>query len=233
MTLQQIRIALFGSDRDVHDPHLFQRITVGAFAAWIAMGGDLLGSCVYGPDLLGRSSGGHRGVVFVAMCATLLTLALLALAYTRMVERFPHGGGGYTAARHVLGERLSLVSGVALVFDAALNVAVSVVTCVDAAGDALPAAWKPARLPVALLLIVLLTLLNLRGVRESIGFLAPIVALFVGSHLLVLGAALIHRSDQLAGALSAIPADLRAMNASQGTPSTLGSLVRALSLIHI
>lgn len=230
MRLQDVRQALFGSDRDVYDPRLFQRITVGVIAAWIAMGGDLLGSCVYGPNVLGRASAGHRGVLLVATSATLLTLGILAYAYTRMVAQFPHGGGGYTAARHAVGERLALVSGVALVFDAAFNVAVSVVTCVDAAADALPPAFAPARLPVALLLIVLLTLVNLRGIKESIGLLTPIVILFVGSHLIVLAIALIHRMDALPAALAAVPSDVGHLTAERGSLGTLGSMLRAYAL---
>src|SRR4051812_27710471 len=111
MTLQQLRQSILGSDRDVYDPRVFERITVGVLAAWIAMGGDLLGSCVYGPDVLARSSTGNRSVLVLAGVATLLTLATLAYAYTRMVAHFPHGGGGYTAAKHVLSERPALVSG--------------------------------------------------------------------------------------------------------------------------
>src|SRR4029079_662728 len=83
MNLRSIRQALFGNDRDVYDPHLFHRITVGAIAAWIAMGGDLLGSCVYGPDVLARQSGNFRSVLLVSGAATLVTLAILAVAYTR------------------------------------------------------------------------------------------------------------------------------------------------------
>jgi amino acid transporter len=230
MKLQHLRQALFGSEKDVYDPRLFRRITVGAVAAWIAMGGDLLGSCVYGPNVLGGGSGGHRGVLLVVTAATLLTLALLAHAYTRMVARFPHGGGGYTAARHVVGERLSLMSGVALVFDAAFNVAVSVVTCVDAASDALPHGWGSAKLPIALLLIVLLTFVNLRGIKESIALVTPIVVLFVGSHLVVLVAALVHRAGALPAAVASVPTDVRHLAAEHGRMAMLGTMVRAYAL---
>src|SRR4051812_42628560 len=101
MLLSRIRQALFGSDRDLDDPRIFQRITVGAIGAWIAMGGDLLGSCVYGPDVLARESGSLRSVLLLSGAATLVTLSVLACAYSRMVAQFPHGGGGYTAAKHV------------------------------------------------------------------------------------------------------------------------------------
>ncbi len=230
MNLRSIRQALFGTDRDVHDPRLFQRITVGAVSAWVAMGGDLLGSCIYGPDVLARRSGSVRAVLLVSGAATLVTLGLLALAYTRMVAQFPHGGGGYTAAKHVVSERLSLVSGVALVLDAAFNIGVSVVTCVYAAADALPPTFRAARMPVALLLIVLLTLVNLRGVKESVALLAPILVAFVGSHLLVLGLALAYRAEALPGVLISVPGEVRGLAAQEGSLGALGTMARAYAL---
>jgi amino acid transporter len=230
MTLQQLRQAVLGSDRDVGDPRVLERITVGVLAAWIAMGGDLLGSCVYGPDVLARSSAGNRSVLLVAGAATLGTLAVLAYAYTRMVAHFPHGGGGYTAAKHVVSERLALVSGVALVVDATFNVAVSVVTCVNAAAVVLPRGWSAARLPVALGLIVLLAILNLRGVKESVAVLVPIVIAFVGSHVLVLGAAIASRAGALPDVIAPVPDDLQRLAREEGSLGALGALVRAYAL---
>lgn len=230
MNLRSLRQALFGTDRDVYDPHLFHRITVGAVSAWIAMGGDLLGSCVYGPDVLARRSGSLRAVLLVSGAATVMTLGILALAYTRMVARFPHGGGGYTAAKHVVGERLALVSGVALVLDAAFNIGVSVITCVYAASDALPPAFRAARLPVALLLIVVLTAVNLRGVKESVALLAPILVAFVGSHLLVLGLSAAYRVEALPGVLAAVPGEIGALARQEGSLGALGTMARAYAL---
>ncbi|ACG72276.1 amino acid permease-associated region [Anaeromyxobacter sp. K] len=228
--MRRLRHAVLGTDPDLSDPRVLDRVTVGVLAAWIAMGGDLLGSCVYGPDVLGRASGGHRGVLVVAGLATLATLAVLALAYTRMVVHFPHGGGGYTAARHAAGERTALVSGVALVLDAGFNVAVSVVTCVEAAAAVLPAGWAAMRLPAALALVALLAIVNLRGVKESVALLAPILLAFVGSHLLVLGAALAQRAGAIPDAVAAVPGDLSRLAADRGAVGALGTLVRAYAM---
>lgn len=230
MNLRSIRQALFGNDRDVYDPRLFHRITVGALSAWVVMGGDLLGSCVYGPDVLAGQSGSVRSVLLVSGAATLVTLAILAVAYTRMVAHFPHGGGGYAAAKRVVSERLSLVSGVALVLDAAFNIGVSVVTCARAAADALPPAWSVARMPLALLLIAILTFVNLRGVKESVALLAPILVAFVGSHLLVLGLGVACRLDALPGVIDAVPREVRALAGQEGSLGALGTMARAYAL---
>lgn len=229
MRFGRSRRAEGGADRATPDERVLDRVTVGVVAAWIAMGGDLLGSCVYGPDVLGRSSVGNRPLLVLAAVGTLLTLALLALAYTRMVARFPHGGGGYTAAKHVLGERVALVSGVALVLDACLNVAVSVVTCVDAAAAVLPPAWSAARFPAAIGLVVVLGGLNLRGVKESVAVLAPVLLAFVASHVLVLGWALIAGADRLPGAAS-LASELGQLAREHGAPGTLGMTLRAYAL---
>lgn len=230
MTFQQLRQAILGADRDTSGPRVLERVTVGVLAAWVAMGGDLLGSCVYGPDVLARSSVGSRSILVVATIATLATLALLAVAYTRMVAHFPHGGGGYTAAKHVLPERVALVSGVALVFDAAFNVAVSVVTCVEAAAAVLPEGLSAARLPGALLLVVVLALLNLRGVKESVAVLVPILLAFVGSHLLILGIAIGARAGQLVDVVAPVSRDLQQLAREHGALGALGSALRAYAL---
>src|SRR5436853_560671 len=104
MMFADFRQALFGKDVDVRDTRVLNRITVGVLGAWIAMGGDLLGSCVYGPDVLGRASRSARFVLLISTAATLGTLALLAFAYTRMIAQFPSGGGGYTAAKRTVDE---------------------------------------------------------------------------------------------------------------------------------
>jgi amino acid transporter len=231
MTFRGLRDAVLGSNRDVADhQQVLGRVTVGVLAAWIAMGGDLLGSCVYGPDVLARSSSGHRAVFLIASIGTLVTLAVLAYAYIRMIAQFPDGGGGYTAAKHVVSQRTSLVSGVALVVDAAFNVAVSVATCVHAAGDAIPGGLGRAKLPVAIGLVVLLTVLNLRGVKESVVVLVPIVLAFVTSHIVVLGLAIVERATALPGIVASAPAELQQLAAEKGSLGMAGALVAAYAL---
>lgn len=230
MSFADVRQTLFGKEVDVRDSRALGRITVGALAGFIALGGDLLGSCVYGPDVLGRGAGGARFVLLIAAAATLATMGLLAFAYMRMIAQFPHGGGGYTAAKHTLDERVALVSGVALVFDAALDVSVSVVACVRAVADTLPPAWHLPKMAIALGLVVVLAGVNLRGVKESVALLAPVVLLFVVSHACLLFAAAAHRIDALPSVVAAVPMELRHSIAARGVGGTLWRLVVAYAL---
>jgi amino acid transporter len=133
-------------------------------------------------------------------------------------------------AAGALTQRTALVSGVALVFDAAFNVAVSVVTCLDAAAAALPPAWAAARLPTALALVALLTFLNLRGVKESVALLIPILIAFVVSHVVVLGLAIADRAGAIPGAIAPMPADLQRLAQERGTFGALGTVLRAYAL---
>ncbi|HYE04675.1 MAG TPA: APC family permease [Planctomycetota bacterium] len=214
---------------DLYDTRLGERVTIGVFAAWIAMGGDLLGSCMYGPEILGRAAGEHRAVLMAAGAATIATLALFAWSYLRMVAHFPDGGGGYTAAKGAGFPRLAVVSGVALGIDAPLTVAVAAVSCADAVSAAFPGV-EALRVPIALALIGMLTVLNLRGVKESVAVLAPIVVAFVVSHLAVLGVGLWARAQAVPAAIAAIPGELGAIADEGGGMGLAWTMLRAYAV---
>src|SRR5438046_10368360 len=96
--------SLFGAPRDVQDPSIFHKISLMAFLAWIGLGADGLSSSAYGPaeafkNLLVRNpaTGALEGqwylAIFLAL-ATASTVSVISYAYTRVIERLPHGGGG-------------------------------------------------------------------------------------------------------------------------------------------
>jgi amino acid transporter len=212
--------AIVGRPRDVYAPAAFAQVTVGALLAWIAVGGDLLGSCVYGPDTLGRAVTSPAMLLLVGV-ATLLTLAIFAAGYHRLNRRFLHGGGGYTAARALLGERTALVSGIALVLDAGVDVAISVVFCTEALAPLVPAGLHWLKLPIELLIIVALTAANVRGIREPAKLLAPILVFFVLTHLWVLGWALVGHAGNIPAQVAATPEELGRMEGHLGFLPTL------------
>jgi amino acid transporter len=201
---------------------------VGALLAWVAVGGDLLGSCIYGPDTLGRAVRDPAALLLVGG-ATILTLALLGAAYHRLNRRFLHGGGGYTAAKVLTGERLALVSGVALVLDAGVDVAISVVFCTEALAALAPAELHWLKLPLELLIVLALTAINVRGIRESARALAPILILFAATHLGLLGWAVLGRAGDVPPAVAAVPRELVRTAAELGALKLLGSLLLAFA----
>ncbi len=190
---------LFGAPRDVQDPGVFHKISLIAFLAWIGLGADGLSSSAYGPaeafknlvarnPLTGRLEGQWYLAIFLAL-ATAITVFVISYAYTRVIEQFPHGGGGYVVATKLLGPHAGVVSGCALLVDYILTITVSVAAGGDAIFDLLPRALR-ANLDLKLLceVAVLGTLLimNLRGVKESVEAVMPVFLVFVVTHAILI-----------------------------------------------
>lgn len=98
--------------------------------------------------------------------AIVILLTIVALSYYQTIAGYPSGGGSYVVARENLGTVPGLVAGAALLIDYILTAAVSLTAGVEAIASAFPALWTH-RLILALVLLVLITLLNLRGLRET------------------------------------------------------------------
>jgi amino acid transporter len=115
--------------------------------------------------LLVLGSGALALTMPIAFAITVLVL-LVVFSYTQTILHYPQGGGAYIVAKDNLGTLPSLIAGAALLVDYVLTVAVSVSAGIRALTSAFPN-LLPIRLELALLMIVILTLINLRGVRES------------------------------------------------------------------
>src|SRR3954453_4997438 len=93
-------------------------------------------------------------------------LGVVVASYRQTCHAYPNGGGAYAVSRVNLGRNAALVGASALLVDYVLTVAVSVAAGVDAITSAF-LTLKPAAVPICLLFVAVLTLVNLRGVRES------------------------------------------------------------------
>ena len=184
--LQKIVRAVIGAHKHLKDPQLFHKMSLIPIMAWIGLGADGLSSSAYGPEEAFKALGEHTYLAVFLGLATALTVFIISYAYSRIIEHFPHGGGGYIVATHMLGEKAGVVSGSALLVDYVLTITVSVAACVDALFSYIPQGFHPYKVPVACLLLVLLIILNIRGVKESIAVLAPIFVIFIATHLLML-----------------------------------------------
>ncbi len=111
----------------------------------------------------------------------------MALSYYQTIHAYPSGGGSWIVARANLGIGPGLVAAAALLIDYVLVAAVSLTAGVEAIASAFPILW-PYRVPVALVLLGLITLLNLRGLRETGTFLTIPVYAFLGAFFLMLAA---------------------------------------------
>jgi amino acid transporter len=185
-TFQKIVRAIFGGPKQLNDPHLFHKMSLIPILAWVGLGADGLSSSAYGPEEAFKALGSHTYLAVLLGLATAVTVFIISYAYSRIIEHFPHGGGGYVVATHMLGEKAGVVSGSALLVDYVLTITVSIASCVDALFSYVPNHYHHWKVPVACVLAVLLITLNIRGVKESISVMAPIFAIFVVTHIVML-----------------------------------------------
>ena len=149
-----------------------------------AFGLDALSSVAYGPDeilyvLLLAGSAGLAWNLPIGLAIVVL-LAIVVTSYRQTIFAYPHGGGSYTVARENLGIRAGLVAAAALMVDYLTTVAVSVTAGVEAL-IAMAPALNAYRVPLDVGIIVLLMLVNLRGVRESGAVFVVPTYIFIGS----------------------------------------------------
>lgn len=163
---------------------------VGVLAGVPTFGLDALGSAAYGPEaaltiLIPAMAAGIPYVVPISITIIVL-LNVVYFSYLQTIEAYPHGGGSYTVASENLGRRPGLLAAAALMIDYLLDVCVGISTGVGALISALPG-LGPHALGICLFILGVLTIINLRGVRESgVLFMAP-TYLFVVCLLGVLG----------------------------------------------
>src|SRR5512139_697640 len=103
---ERISRTLFGPPRDLADRSIFHQLSLIPILAWIGLGADGLSSSSYGPDEAFRTLGQHTYLAVALAAATALTVAVISAAYSRIIEEYPQGGGGYMVATKLLGERL-------------------------------------------------------------------------------------------------------------------------------
>jgi amino acid transporter len=117
--------------------------------------------------------------------AIMLLLVILTVSYRQTIYAYPTGGGSYIVAKANLGELPGLTAAAALMIDYILTVSVSVSAGVAALSSALPALYRH-RVGLALLAVGIVTVVNLRGIRESGRTFAGPTYLFIGSLFLML-----------------------------------------------
>ncbi|WP_191283804.1 APC family permease [Pseudolysinimonas yzui] len=155
---------------------------------------DPLSSVAYAPQelLMILMIGGFGFVAYgpwVALAVVVLLLVVV-LSYRQLIKAYPSGGGDYEVARKNLGEKAGLIVAAALLVDYVMTVAVSVASGVDNIISALPF-LDPYRVWLAVVAVVILAAVNLRGVRESSTAFAIPTYLFIGSIAVMLITALV------------------------------------------
>jgi amino acid transporter len=192
----KVKRTLFGAPKSLQDPRVFHSISLIAFLAWVGLGADGLSSSAYGPDESFRALGTHTYLALGLALATAFTVIIISYAYSRVIEHFPFGGGGYVVASRLLGPKFGVISGSALLVDYVLTIAVSIAAGADQVFSVLPQSYHKFKLVIVCLVIVVLTGLNLRGVKESVKILMPIFLVFLAAHaVLIIGGISTHAME--------------------------------------
>ena len=152
------------------------------FKALAMLSSDAISSVAYGPEqittvLVTLSAAALWYSVPIAAIVLVLLLAI-TLSYQQIIRAYPSGGGAYIVATQNWGSNGGLVAGGSLLVDYMLTVAVSTTSGVEAITSAVPALYKFS-IPIAIIIVLLIMFMNLRGMSESANFLTVPVYFFV------------------------------------------------------
>src|SRR5574341_961315 len=228
--VRRLKTLIIGGKHDIEDTSLFHKLSLIAFFAWVGLGADGMSSSCYGPEETFLALGGHLSLsVFVALMSG-ITVLVIAASYSQIIELFPTGGGGYLVASKLLSPKAGMVSGSALLIDYVLTITISVASGADALFSFLPPAWLPYKLTFAIAGVLLLTVMNMRGVKESVLPLVPIFLTFVVTHAFLIGYALVMKAGNLGDVAVSVRADVARSQAELGMGGMVLLLLRAYSM---
>jgi amino acid transporter len=163
---------------------------IGPLSGIPVFGLDALSSAAYGPEaaltlLIPLGMAGIAHIVPISF-AIIALLAIVYFSYCQTIDAYPNGGGSYTVASENLGEIPGLLAAAALMIDYILNAAVGISAGVEALTSAFPS-LLPHTLAFCLLILAVLTLINMRGTKDTgVAFLVP-TYMFIGTLVIVIG----------------------------------------------
>ncbi|MEA2674267.1 MAG: hypothetical protein QOI92_1459 [Chloroflexota bacterium] len=205
----RIRAVLFGRPLSIHE-EIGERLSkVKALAIFSS---DAISSSAYATEEILRVLVLAGAVALSTSIGVSIAIALLlgvvALSYRQVANAFPNGGGAYAVARSELTPLLGLVAASALLIDYVMTVAVSTSSALDQLASLVPAAGD-YKVLIAAIVITLITIANLRGLRESGNIFAIPTYVFVVLALGVVGVGLV---NILTGAAHPLPRQANAVS---------------------
>ncbi|MFN8769689.1 MAG: APC family permease [Neisseriaceae bacterium] len=228
--ISKLKEIILGKPLNAQNPDIKKHIALVAVIAWIGLGADGLSSSAYGPEEAFLALGHHTGIGIFLALLTALTVFIIALSYNQVIELFPNGGGGYKVATHLLGPYAGVISGSALIVDYILTIAVSTASGVDAVFSLLPSSFGTHKVLTDIGIIVILVMLNLRGMKESIRILLPLFLGFLLTHFFAIVIGVLYHSSQLKFIIPSAMTEATKMSTHMGLLATLAIFLRAYSL---
>jgi amino acid transporter len=227
MSLKSI---VFGREKSLTDKNLFHSISLIALFAWVGLGADGLSSSCYGPEETFKALGTSPHLSLFVALASVVTIFAICMSYSQIIALFPTGGGGYLVASKLLSPATGVVSGCALLIDYVLTVTISVASGFDALFSLFPESALHFKLTCAVLGVVGLTIINLRGVKESVVIWVPIFGVFVLTHIFVIVYAMVSHSAGLAGIATATTHEVHSVSSTVGWFGLMALLLKAYSM---
>jgi len=221
---------VIGRARNFSDKRIFHNMSLVALLAWVGLGADGLSSSCYGPEAAFLALKTHTCLSLFVAAATVLTIVIICISYSQIIEAFPTGGGGYLVASKLLSPTVGVVSGCALIGDYILTIALSVASGADAIFSMLPVEWQVWKLKFSLGLVVFLTLLNLRGAKESVVLWVPVFFVFVLSYTFAIVWAISAHFGELPNIAHGMVNDVQSGAADLGWLGLIAVVLRAYSL---
>ncbi|MEO6004748.1 MAG: APC family permease [Opitutus sp.] len=228
--LSRIRSIFIGQARSLTDETLFHKVSLVALFAWVGLGADGLSSSCYGPEETFRTLGQNPHLAIFVALASVVTILAICASYAQIISLFPTGGGGYLVASKLLSPAAGVVSGSALLIDYVLTITISVASGADALFSLAPPSWLMWKLPFALAGVVALTLINLRGVRESVMLWVPVFFVFIGTHAFALLYTFITHASGLGGVATSTVHEVQTVSSQLGWFGLLALILKAYSM---
>jgi amino acid transporter len=233
-----LKNTVIGHARNLSDHRIFHNMSLIALLAWVGLGADGLSSSCYGPEEAFKALNGHTHLSLFVALASVLTIVVICLSYAQIIELFPSGGGGYLVASKLLSPTVGVVSGCALIGDYILTIAISVASGADALFSLLPEHFQNQPLEIiqhqktefSLGAVVFLTLLNLRGVKESVMLWVPVFFVFVFTYAFAIVWAVAAHFGDLPSIAHGVVGDVRSDTAEVGLLGFFALVLRAYSL---
>jgi hypothetical protein len=228
--LSRLRQFFVGAPLDPLNPGSRKHIALITLMAWVGLGADALSSSCYGPEETFIALGPHPHLALYIAAFIVITIFIISAGYNQVIELFPSGGGGYKVATKLLHPLAGLVSGSALIVDYVLTVTVSIASGTDAIFSFLPGAWLPYKLFVEAMAIVLLLVLNMRGMKETIQILLPIFLGFIITHVALITYGIFSHASGLVTIIPETIQETKSLASTVGWLAVIGIMLHAYSL---
>jgi amino acid transporter len=226
-----VKNVVIGRARNLSDKSLFHKTSLIALLAWVGLGADGLSSSCYGPEEAFKALAGHEFLSLFVAGAVIVTIVVICASYSQIIELFPTGGGGYLVASKLLTPTVGVVSGCALIGDYVLTIAISVASGTEALFSMLSSGWATVENETifAAIGVIFLTIINLRGVKESVLLWLPAFSLFVASFVFTIIYGIVTHFGELPAVAQGLSSDVSVTTSSIGAWGLVMVVLRAYS----